>query len=269
MATDIMILAAFGVEPGSGEGLGLKAAYDRLGFLVPSNVVGAGETRAFSDIVSILQGIEQQLAQTTESLLPSFIGHLVSTKSLDDTLRGNLVYMVDTARFDLASLLRWILYYLAPREDVTRKARGDSDSYLDAVIYETLRLNQSEFLRRRVSEDIAFEGYLIPKDTLVRVCLWEGHKNAETFPEPFAFQPERFVEKDYSIDQFSPFGLDKHRCLGPDFTLDATRIVIKTLVQGYALAGVNIGEPRRGIHHWEPNTDFTIALSPLTKPKQL
>jgi len=253
-ATDCMILAATGLPPQSDAAVRLSAAYDRFGFEAPSNRIGEAQREAFAEIRAILaQGGHDR----------SFLGYLATAGVLDEVLVGNIVYTIETTRFDLSSLWRWIVYYLAAAGPAfIDKARDAPDSDLDAIVHETLRLNQSEYLLRRVSRSFVFEGNLIPADSLVRVCTWEGHKDPVTFPRPFEFRPERFVGTSYPVDQYAPFGLDKHRCLGAGLTVDLSRAFLRTLLAGYDFEGVDVGVPERGKHHWEPNAGFTLRLQP-------
>lgn len=258
-ASDCMIALAYGVQPASDLGHRLAAAYDRLGYRAPSNRVGAYQHEAFAEIATLLRG----LASSQDGNPGSFLGHLAAAGALDDTLIGNLVYIIETTRFDIASLWRWILYYLCSDPAVLAGARHGDDAYLDAIVHETLRLNQSEYLMRQVSEPFAFDGHVIPKDSRVRICVWEGHKNPDTFPDPFTFRPERFLERSFGVDQYAPFGMDKHRCLGADLTVQLSRAFLRAVLDRFAVEPLNIGAPVRGKHHWEPNEAFTVRLTPL------
>jgi cytochrome P450 len=255
-ATETMLLYAFGVLPGTRDGVSLARAFDRLGFREPSIGIGGEQRAAFAEIVSLIR--------SNPSDRPSFAGHLVGAGQLDDTLLGNLVYMVETVRFDLASLWRWLLYYVSPRPDLIERIREASrpeDPVIRAVVQETLRLNQSEYLLRLASEDISFRGFLVPKGTRLRVCVWEGHKDPANFAEPFAFRPDRFLANEFTPDQFSPFGMDKHHCLGSEFTLDLTQHFLKVVCDGFEIAPGPVAAAIRGKHHWEPNADFTVGLA--------
>ena len=167
--------------------------------------------------------------------------HLVETKSDDDTALGNLIFMFEPAHFDVYSLWHWLLYYLAKNNHVADRIaealaadRVAADKLVRATILETLRLNQSEVLYRQAADDIVFDGQFMPKGEVVRVCLWEGHKDEGTFTDPFAFRPERFLEQDFGLDQFAPFGLDKRRCIGADLTMALTSIFVAELCRRFS-----------------------------------
>ena len=72
---------------------------------------------------------------------------------------------------------------------------------------ETLRLDQSEHLNRRVLRSFEFEGFHFPKDAWVSILTRETHRNAHAFPDPDAFRPERFLGRRPTADEYSPFGI--------------------------------------------------------------
>ena len=73
---------------------------------------------------------------------------------------------------------------------------GDKLPYLDAVIKETLRvyapIPDSE--PREPPQDTIIDGYTIPARTVVSCEPYALHRNAEVFPEPFKFNPERWLD---------------------------------------------------------------------------
>src|SRR6185436_11359571 len=106
---------------------------------------------------------------------------------------GNLIYMLELGRYDLRGLLRWLSRYAADTPDwLDRIARESTAPARDATVaeafvLETLRMDQSERLMRDVTEDLIVEDWLIPAGALLRVCMWEAHKDAAEFAQPFVF----------------------------------------------------------------------------------
>lgn len=127
---------------------------------------------------------------------------------------------------------------------------------------EVLRLNQIESLLRIVQEDLTFEGYLVPNGSFVWLALWESHKSADSFNEPFEFRPQRFLDHTYSQDEYAPFGLGYHRCPFSAVSLYIGALVIETLAETYTVAPIGNGPPFRGRFHYQPAESFTVALTP-------
>jgi cytochrome P450 len=190
---------------------------------------------------------------------------LAANGDLDATSLGNLIYMVEIGRFDVASLMRWLVKLAAENPSVLQEIRlshdnGDHTSPLtDAFVLETLRLHQSERLMRIALEDLSFDGYHIPKHTVVRLCLWESHKDPETFEDPFRFDPRRFVDENYTSDQYAPFGLGRRRCPASDMAIAMAASLVSTMANDVSPSIVEDGPPIHGAWHWEPNPSMRVS----------
>ena len=79
---------------------------------------------------------------------------------------------------------------------------------------ETLRLEQSEFLYRRVVKPLEIDGYRIPPGWLLRILVHESHRDPTVYPEPDRFNPDRFLARTFDKTEYSPFGADAHGCNG-------------------------------------------------------
>ena len=184
---------------------------------------------------------------------------------LDQTALGNLMYMFEPSHFDLYSLWRWILKYLSASEEIIARvnaASGDGVHELcEAIVLETLRLEQGEELYRKPASDVVFENYMIPKDTIMRARIWEGHKDPDIFPDPFKFNPDRFIGRTYPFEQYAPFGLDKRRCVGADFVVGLSTMFVEILLKNFTIAPAADGPPVFGAYHWEPNPEFSITVA--------
>jgi len=197
------------------------------------------------------------------------LGSLSSQETLDDTTLGNLIYMVEAGRFDVFSLFRWIVYYLAHAPNMTAKVdrerseHGGSDDlhFAKAVVLETLRLNQSEAIQRQLSRDLWFDHFFFPAGSQIRFCLWEAHKRDDPFECPMHFHPDRFVQHDYSIDQYAPFGLDQHRCIAADIVVMMATLFVDELARHEIKIG-NDDNITFGAYHWEPGQAFSIEFGP-------
>jgi cytochrome P450 len=190
---------------------------------------------------------------------------MVERNELDETALGNLIYMFESSHFDLYSLWRWIVKHLASNPEFITKVHDAApltrQRLCEAIVFESLRLEQSELLYRVATSDISYHRYLIPKNTHFRVCLWEGHKNPDVFPDPFKFNPERFVSRTYPLEEYAPFGLDKRRCIAADFAVALSAMFVEILLGGFEVTLAADGPPKFGAYHWEPNPDFSITLN--------
>lgn len=104
--------------------------------------------------------------------------------------------------------------------DIVRRAHGELDRvvgpdrtpefedepnlpYIRGIIKETLRMRPiNKFGNNHCNiEDDWYNGYFIPKDTVVMVNWWSIHYNPKYYPEPDRFRPERWIGYEYSASQ--------------------------------------------------------------------
>ena len=173
IAASALITFFFGPQPGSAGHQRLLAAYRRLG---PHGVVWqitGRQAEAYRALVADVQALGPEAG--------GLLGRLQAQEDFDETLLGNLIYMVELGRYDLRGLMRWVSRYAADhpawleRIALERLALRPADggaTAAEAFVQETLRMDQSERLMREVRRDIVFDGWLIPRGSLVRVCLW-------------------------------------------------------------------------------------------------
>jgi cytochrome P450 len=266
----VMLRFLFGVAPASKEFDDLAAHYRRFGPQAPADRINAQNRDVFADIKQRVNRLAQALKiESAKDASPSVLAHLIDSGSDDDDALGNLIYMFEPAHFDLYSLWHWVLYYVAKNTHVAGRIaealddnRVEAKNLMRATALETLRLAQSEVLYREAKSDVIFDGRFFPAGGIVRVCLWEGHKDERAFPDAFSFRPDRFLERQFDIDQFAPFGLDKHRCIGAELTLALTVVFLDELLRNFTCTLIDGGSAQLGVYHWEPNVDSEISLSP-------
>ena len=82
---------------------------------------------------------------------------------------------------------------------------------------------------REVSRPFQLGEYEIPADTLVTACIWLLHQNADLYPEPDRFRPERFLEQPAGRYTWIPFGGGLRSCIGGSFALTQMKVVLRTL----------------------------------------
>lgn len=192
--------------------------------------------------------------------------YLADQGRVDDTAIGNVIHFVEPSQFDTHCLWRWVVNYIsvdAVFSRLTETARSDParfDAVSESAVLETFRLNQAELLLRDISEDIVFDGYFVPKGSKLRICVWEGHKDPALFDNPFGFVLDRFAEKSFGLSEYSPFGLDKHRCVGSGWVIDLSALFVRTLVRRFTLAQVSNSQPTLGKYHWQPGSRLGIVL---------
>ncbi|KAF7194940.1 Cytochrome P450 monooxygenase [Pseudocercospora fuligena] len=90
--------------------------------------------------------------------------------------------------------------------------------YLTACIHESTRLAHGvagRLVRIAPDEDIACNGYTIPRGSTFSMSHYIQHMNPEYFPEPEKFKPERYLgDVKETMRYLVPFGRGPRACLG-------------------------------------------------------
>ncbi len=194
----------------------------------------------------------------------------------DSTIIGNFILISHTAYGDLTGLHMWIFKFLSDHPAVLDPVRaGQSDMQVGPgavpdggtrIVMETLRLEQSEFLFRRVIRRFEYEGMAVPAGWSVRFCTRESHRDPAVFTEPDRFDPDRFARRTYSRDEYAPFGADGHGCMGSHIAHFVGRRFVEELALGFDWRVVTDGLPEAGGNrhrdHWRPNSRQRVVVTP-------
>ena len=89
---------------------------------------------------------------------------------------------------------------------------------------------------------------MIPAGTLVVPHITLVHRRPDLYPDPLAFQPERFLDARAGTYTWIPFGGGPRRCIGAAFSLIETRIVLRTILQNAQLQPTNKPSERVARH---------------------
>jgi len=111
--------------------------------------------------------------------------------------------------------------------------------YLNAVVYEALRLYPPAFIMARLNREVVrFGEYEIPPDTTLLASQWVVHRDTRLFEEPERFRPERWLdglEHRLPPGAYFPFGDGPRRCIGQGFALLETALVLAAIAQRFRL----------------------------------
>ena len=158
-------------------------------------------------------------------------GGTMSDKELRDQLMTLLLAGHETTATALAWTFDLLLSHPEPLQRLRDSLAAGEDDYLRATISESLRLRPVLPLAgRRLAKELSVDGLTLPAGTDVTPAIWVTHTRADLYPEPFAFQPERFLGDGPESYAWIPFGGGIRRCIGASFAEFEMRIVLREVL---------------------------------------
>jgi cytochrome P450 len=161
----------------------------------------------------------------------------------DGELRDQLVTLLLAGHETTATALAWTIDLLVRHPHALERLAaeadaGAGDAYLRAVIRESLRLRPVVPLAgRRLASELQLDGLTLPAGTDVTPAIWLAHTRADVYPEPYAFRPERFLERPPTTFGWIPFGGGVRRCLGAAFAELEMKVVLHAMLRRRVLQG--------------------------------
>jgi len=137
----------------------------------------------------------------------------------DSELRDELFTMLGAGHETTATGLAFAFELLLHNPPVLARLReelaGGRDTYLEAVVKETLRLRPViDAAERTLTVPRTVAGWELPAGVKVYPGIVLVHHRADLYPRPHEFRPERFAEEGADSYSWIPFGGGIRRCIG-------------------------------------------------------
>lgn len=177
------------------------------------------------------------------------LGLLLASGLTDEEIRHELVTMVIAGHETVAAALAWTLMLLAEHQPAQDRVRAelrahpgpvpllghrDTLPWTRAVVDESLRLFPPAWaLSRRSHGADVIAGRAVPPGTMVIVSPWLLHRRGESWPDPLAFRPERFLTPGNGPAGYLPFGQGPRLCIGREFALGEMVMVLDRLLSDH------------------------------------
>jgi len=186
-------------------------------------------------------------------------GEHFTDKELLDELMTLIVAGFETS----ANTLNWVWYLIAGHPDVEARLIAEAQEFLpnvssvnaenaaamtytQQVLEEALRLYPPVWLfTRRSREDDELDDYDVPPGTDIYLSPYILHRTGQLWPEPDAFEPDRFEigDKPKRDRPYFPFSLGPRRCLGEYFSFLEMKVHIGLLLTRFRLERVSNADP--------------------------
>ena len=174
-------------------------------------------------------------------------------ESMSDThLRDEVMTMMVAGHETTANALSWLWVLLDHHPEEQERLRAELHEAtggrpptvgdlaqlhrMKAVIFETMRLYPPAWMfdRRALGPD-ELGGTPVRKGDLVIFCPYAIHRLPELWPDPEAFQPERFAggRKPANMYAYLPFSAGPRTCLGNNFAVVEMQIIVGTMLSRF------------------------------------
>ena len=181
-----------------------------------------------------------------------------------DDIRDELMTLLVVGHETTGTELAWAFERLVRSPQVLRRLNAEldagSDAYLRAVLQETLRRRPAlpTSSPRRVGRRIEIGGWTYEPGVQLVANIYLLHHDPEIYPDPYAFRPERFLEREPGTYTWIPFGGGRRRCIGSGFAMLEMAVILRTVL---AHAELSAGD-RPGAASAEVSRRRSFAVGP-------
>jgi len=254
-------------------------------FEKPSHPLLIQSAKEFSEVVdSIIQQRKQNFKDGGDLLSSMILARDESGTGMNDEQLRNQVMSLTLAGYETtASALTWTWHLLSQnswavdrlRSEVRERLKGRPPRYSDLdylpftgmVLDESLRLYPPAWiLGRRALGDDVIDGYAIPANTVIAICIYTMHRHPGFWDQPDIFNPERFSpenSKGRHRYAYVPFGGGPRQCIGNNFGLMEAALVIACILQRFELHSIPGMEVHpQALFVLRPNRDVMMSLHP-------
>lgn len=170
----------------------------------------------------------------------------------NEQLVGHVAVLFGAAHMTSAITLGWVQFLLAQHPDVMHElfrelraglydeplAAFDSGKglLLDRVLRESMRiLPASSYSQRSNAVPMDLGSLSLPRNTVIIFSQFMTHHRPDLFPNPEAFDPDRWLTITPSPYEYLPFGAGPRLCLGAPLALVTMKTILPRILKRYRL----------------------------------
>ena len=261
LAFSVILRCVFGMDEGDRLGTLEAALLEMLRWITdprrllvffllgPERLMSLPSFRRQMEVIDreVLAEIARRRAVTDLPQREDILSLLIEARTEDGTglsdaeLRDELITLLVAGHQNTAALLSWAVHELA-RDQHSQGLASEPGVYATAVVTETLRLRPSvPLVVRRLRKPLHIGGYELPIGTNVGPCALLIQRRPDLYPEPLAFQPQRFLDRRPQASEWFPFGGAVRRCIGASFAQFEARVVLEEITQTLRLVPARAG----------------------------
>ncbi len=187
----------------------------------------------------------------------------------DGQIRDELVTLLvaghETTSGALAFAVEQIVHHRNVLDRLEVEVRGADESYLEAVIKESMRRRPVlPIVGRKLAGRARVGEYVLPAGTVLLPCVYLMHHEPSLYPHPDEFDPRRFLDGAGTTYTWIPFGGGIRRCVGAAFATLEMKVVLRAIFGRLSLRAPGPPEaPVRRSVSLAPGHGAEIVAEPL------
>ncbi|RMI31282.1 cytochrome P450 [Nocardia stercoris] len=156
-------------------------------------------------------------------------------------IADELLTLLSAGHETTATTLAWTVERLRRHSEILRRLVAEADAggseLREATLLEVQRVRPViDIVGRTVlAESLPLGRWDLPRGQNVMVSIRLMHENPDLFPDPLAFDPDRFVGTRAGTFTWIPFGGGTRRCIGAAFATTEMNVVLRTLLRDFTL----------------------------------
>ena len=161
-------------------------------------------------------------------------GELLSDRELRDELLTLVLAGFETTANSLAWTWERLVRTPAAYERLRTAVRSGEQAAetVEATIIEGMRCRPViPIVGRRVTVPWRLGDYVLPAGSAISISILLVHHRDDIYPDPFAFCPERWLDRKPGTYEWLPFGGGTRRCLGAALAMAEQQIVLAAIAQ--------------------------------------
>ncbi|XP_052205319.1 cytochrome P450 85A-like [Diospyros lotus] len=230
---------------------------------LPINLPGTnyhGGFQARKKIVSILEKLLEERRRAPEKAHNDMLGMLMAGEETrhsltDEEIIDQMITILYSGYETVSTTSMMAIKYLHDHPNVLQELRNEhfvirerkrpqdpidwndykSMKFTRAVILETSRLATIvNGVLRKTTQDMELNGFLIPKGWRIYVYTREINYNPNLYPEPFTFNPWRWMDKSSESQNYFIFGGGTRQCPGKELGIAEISVFLHYFVTRYS-----------------------------------
>lgn len=208
--------------------------------IIDQRLKSEASSAASNDVLDALLNLtkednhEWSFSDTIHLLLDTFLAGTDTTSSTVEWAMAELISNPKTmakARRELQEVLG--------KDGIVQESDISKLPYLQSIVKETLRLHPPAplLLPHKAQADVEICGFTVPKNSQVLVNAWAIGRDPNTWTNPNAFVPERFLGSEIDVKgrdfEVIPFGSGRRMCPGMPLAHRMVHLMLASLLHSF------------------------------------